>query len=179
MLFSPFQYECSPISFLSEEFSFCKALFDSPKCLKITQSLTIVSLWLMQCIKYLLFIRLKWWDLHTLFPNNKGKTSGLQIQWHKHKHKDAMLVPASHRSLLYTVIFSSYLSFEANFSLPCLQYKHNKIKTLFCNIGALVTYFCSWTQLLTFSTTISLSRWSRSPLLRASSSDMRSVWICN
>ena len=37
------------------------------------------------------------------------------------------------------------------------------------------TYFCSFTQLLTFSTTSSLSLCSRSPLARASSSDTRRV----
>lgn len=42
-------------------------------------------------------------------------------------------------------------------------------------IGSGGTYFCSFTQLLTFSTTSSLSLCNRSPLARASSSDTRRV----
>ena len=38
------------------------------------------------------------------------------------------------------------------------------------------THFCSLTQLLTFSTTSSLSRCNRSPFARASSRDTRRVW---
>lgn len=38
------------------------------------------------------------------------------------------------------------------------------------------THFCSFTQLLTFSTTSSLSRCNRSPFARASSRDTRRVW---